>query len=204
MRSFIAAMGAFLLAGVDAATKRGSCADLPKTGKADFDESQFMGQWYEVAKDSDFFDTDKSCSNETFQRKFNGELVVGKNTYDLADKWDQKQLNAVLNRTGNAEYVVFPDDTIGDRDANPNFLVRDTDYINYAVEYVCINIVPGKLFVESVSIKSREQTLSDSVIQYITLLLEQKVPDYDFSNLYFIDQCRICPFGDMEAIEIEE
>ena len=203
MRSF-ATMVALLWTAADAATKRGSCADNLKTGQADFDEQAFLGQWYEVAKDHDFWDHDKSCSNETFARKFNGELVVGKNNYDLIDRWDQKQLNAVLNRTGSGEYVVFPEGTVGDRDANANFLILDTDYRNYAVEYVCINIVPGKLYVESVSIKSREQTISDSTIAYITLLLEQKVPDYEFDNLHFIDQCRICPFGDMEAVEIEE
>ena len=203
MRSF-ATMAALLWTAADAATKRGSCADHLKTGQANFDEQAFLGQWYEVAKDEDFFNLEKSCSNETFTRKFNGELVVGKNTYDLVDRWDQKQLNAVLNKTGNGEYVVFPDGTVGDRDANANFLILDTDYVNYAVEYVCVNIVPGKLFVESVSIKSREQTISDSTIAYITLLLEQKIPDYEFDNLYFIDQCRICPFGEMEAIEIEE
>lgn len=203
MRSFALAMGLFW-AGVEAATKRGSCADVTKTGVESFDEAAYLGSWYEIAKDSDFFDTDKSCSNETYQRKFNGELVVGKNTYDLDDKWTQKQLNAVLNRSGNGEYVVFPEGEVGDRDANPNFLVLDTDYINYAVEYICINIVPGKLYVESVSIRSREQTISDNTISYINLLLQQKVPDYDFDNLYFIDQCRICPFGDIEEISIDE
>ena len=94
MRSFALAMGLFW-AGVEAATKRGSCADVTKTGVESFDEAAYLGSWYEIAKDSDFFDTDKSCSNETYQRKFNGELVVGKNTYDLDDKWTQKQLNAV-------------------------------------------------------------------------------------------------------------
>ena len=203
MRS-IATIAALMWTAVDAATKRGSCADHQTTGQANFDEQAFLGQWYEVAKDQDFFDTDKSCSNETFTRKFNGEIVVGKNTYDLADRWDQKQLNAVLGRNRGGEYVVFPDGTVGDREANWDFLILDTDYVNYAVEYVCINIVPGKLFVESVSIKSREQTISDSTIAYITLLLEQKIPDYEFDNLYFIDQCRICPFGEMEPVEIEE
>ena len=159
MRSFIAAL--CLWAGVEAVTRRGSCADHAVVGMENFDEEawigkeDFNGNWYEIAKDADFYDAGKSCSSEHYQRKFNGELVLALNKYDLQNKWSQDVQNTI-HTFRDGEYAIFSEGQVGDRDASTAKIILATDYINYAIEYVCVDIVAGKLFAESVSIKARQ------------------------------------------------
>jgi len=179
MRSFAAAL-ALIMVGVEAASHRGSCADNPVSGKSNFNEDSYAGRWFEVAKDKDFYDDSKSCPAEDFVKKFNGDMIVARNYYDLDNGWTQKTLDSVLSRSGRGEYVVFTEGNGADfRDANTSFYVLNTDYSSYSIEYVCVDVVPGLFYVDSVSVKSRTPQLPSSEQDYINVLLTTILPNYD-------------------------
>ena len=55
--------------------------------------------------------------------------------------------------------------------------------------------MPGKYFVDNISIKARKPQLDESTIELITSLIENEIPGYDFDNLFFYSHCNIRPFN---------
>ena len=58
-----------------------------------FKQSRIDGRWYEIARDSDFADTTKSCVSEDIYINFNGTVTVAKNSYTLENGWEQNLVN---------------------------------------------------------------------------------------------------------------
>ena len=199
MRSFVATM-ALLWAGSEARSNKGSCQDNPVEGKKAFKEDRFDGRWFEIAKDKDFYDPNASCANEDFVKNFDGSVTVARNSYTLEDGWTQKQINAVINKNKRGEYGLCDAEEGCLRDITPHFVYLATDYEEWAVEYVCIDIVPGRYYVDSVSIKARTPQIDESTIELVTSLVESSIPGYEFENLFFIHQCDICPFDSVPSI----
>ena len=128
-------------------------------------------------------------------KNFDGSVTISRNTYSLEDSWTQKKLEAVKNSNNRGEFGLC-DETEGcDRDKRPDFYVIATDYEEWAIEYVCIDIVPGQYYVDAVTIKSRTPQMDDSTIGVVSLVIETDL-DYNVDdNLVFIHQCAICPFS---------
>lgn len=198
---FTAAIMAFLAIGIDARQRRGSCANESVVGKNKFKESRFDGKWYEIAKDKDFYNPDASCANEDIVKNFDGSVTVARNSYTLNDGWTQKTIDAILNANKRGEYNLCNEVEGCVRDGKTAFSYIATDYEEWAIEYVCIDIVPGQYFVDSVSIKGRTPELDESTIELVTSLVESTIPGYSTENLFFIHQCDICPFGDVPVLE---
>lgn len=203
MKSFFAACAALLFAGVEAGRHSGSCSDNPKQGVESFSQRRYAGRWYDIAKEADFFDEASSCSVEDIVENFNGTVTIGKSRYDLVDDWQQKTLNAVRSANNRGEYIVVADGEAVDRQGNTDFYVLATDYETWAVEYICIDLVPGRVYFDGISIKGRQRELSKDTLDLVQLLIEGRVTDYDFSNLHYVHQCQICPFDDVPVIESE-
>lgn len=199
MRSFAAAV-ALLWAGSDARANKGSCADNTISGKKSFSESRFEGRWYEIAKDVQFFDEAASCQNEDIVRNFGGSITVSRNSYTLENGWTQKMLQAVRNENNRGEYGLCDAVDGCVRDVRPDFYYFATDYEEWAVEYVCIDIVPGSYYVDSVSIKARTPKIDESTQELIASVIENNIPGYSLDNLYFISHCQICPFNSVPAV----
>ena len=80
MRSFAAVIIALLLgSSVEAGSGRGRCSDQQIGSVSKFKQSRIEGRWYEIARDSDFADTTKSCVSEDIYANFNGTLTIAKN-----------------------------------------------------------------------------------------------------------------------------
>ena len=201
MRTFAMSMMALLWAGAEARSGRGSCNDNETAGKKKFSQSRFDGRWYAIAIDKDFYDPEASCANEDVVKNFDGSLSIVRNSYTLDDGWRQKQVQAIINENKRGEYGLCNDEEGCLRDITPHFKYIATDYEEWAIEYVCIDIVPGKYFVDSISIKSREPEMDESTLELVTNVIETSIKGYDSSNLIFIQHCAICPFDDVPVTE---
>lgn len=71
------------------------------------------------------------------------------------------------------------------------------------IEYTCIDVIPGKFYFDSISIKAREFQMADSTLETLDLLIAGAVPNYNKSHLTFLHQCRICPFNTIPAVQID-
>ena len=151
------------------------------------------GRWYTIAQDKQFFEN-VSCPNQDFVRNFNGSVTISRNSYSLEDGWTQKKLDFVRNSNNRGEYGLC--DAEGcDRDKTPNFYVIATDYDEWAIEYLCIDFVPGVYFVDAVTIKSRKPDMDESTRNVVSLVIENDLDYKVDDNLIFINQCAICPFN---------
>ena len=185
---------AALFIGAEAGRHAGSCADKNIVGVANFNQNRYSGRWFEIAKEADFYDEDVSCSTEDVVVNFNGTVTIAKSTIDSDFVWEQKQLSAILAQGRAGEYIAFGEDDEPSRDGNPDFYVLATDYESWAVEYICIDLVPGRVYFDGISIKSRTRELTQDTTSIVELLIASKLPDYDFDNLHNIVQCRVCPY----------
>ena len=142
--SFIVALA--LAAGVNAGAHRGSCADQGIQPKSNFDQNRMSGRWYEIARDAQFSNPNDSCVTEDWVENFNGTVAIGKSAYTLDDGWTQNKVSAVLINSGDnkyASYNAYTEEEQPDRSEDPNFFVLATDYETWAIEYTCVNIIPG-------------------------------------------------------------
>ena len=185
---------ALLWAGSDARANKGSCADANLQGKKNFSESRFDGRWYQIAMDKQFYNPYANCTNEDIVRNFGGSITVSRNSYTLEGGWEQKTLEAVINKNKRGEYGLCDEVEGCVRDVRPDFIYLATDYEEWAIEYVCIDIVPGKYFVDNISVKARQPQLDESTTELITSVIGKELPGYDFDNLFFFTHCNICPF----------
>lgn len=194
MRSSFTATLAALFIGAEAGRHAGSCSDRDISGVASFNQNRYSGRWFEVSKEADFYDEDYSCSTEDIVVNFNGTVTIAKSNYSLDYEWEQKELSAILSRGKLGEYIAFGEEDTPNRDGNTDFYVLATDYESWAVEYICIDLVPGRVYFDGLSIKSRSRELTQDTASIIELLIASRLPDYDFDNLHDIVQCRVCPY----------
>lgn len=98
------------------------------------------------------------------------------------------------------DFVIYGEGENPDKNGDIDFSYIATDYNTWLIEYVCVDIVPNQYYVDSISIKSRTPELDESTIALITGITDGI--GYDPENLYFVHQCRICPYNTMpELIE---
>ena len=57
------------------------------------------------------------------------------------------------------------------RKGEPDFYYLDSEYGEWAIEYVCIDVVPGHFSVDSISIKARKPKLNQSTIELISSVI---------------------------------
>ena len=200
MRSFAAALALFAT-GIEARYMFGSCADQIIEGQAEFDQSRYLGRWYEIARDSDFFDENMNCACDDVVENFNNSVTIARNAFSLDLAWEQDTVRSILSSNGRGEYIVYDAEDQPDREADTDLFVLSTDYDRWAIEYVCKDFVPGVFYYDSVSIKARTQQLEQKTLDLILLVISNTFDNYDYDQLHFIDQCRICPFRDIAAIE---
>ena len=185
MLSYAAAIAIIAASGVNAGSHRGKCSDLKIGEVSKFDQSRIEGRWYEIARDSDFADTSKSCVNEDIYVNFNGTLTTAKNAYTLENGWEQTLVNSILVKGTKGHYNIYGEDEDADREADPDVYIVATDYETWMIEYTCIDLIPGSLYFDSVSIKARERELSPSLLETMDLLIVGAVPSYNNNALTY-------------------
>ena len=199
MRTFALTLSLLLWTGVEASTHRGSCADNSVQGKSNFKQNQIEGRWYEIAKDRDFFDASQSCQSNEISTNSDGTLSVARHGYSLSGGWDQKVFSAIKSANNRGEYITYSEGETPDKNAETDFSYVATDYDNWLIEYVCVDIVPNSYYIDSVSIKSRQTSIDDSTLELITGVVEGL--GYDSGNLYFVHQCKICPYNTIPLLQ---
>ena len=164
MRSFAETALALLLfaTGAEAIARKGSCSDKYIPGKSKIKQNRIEGRWYEIAKDKDFFDATQSCQVTDISENDEGGIRLSRNAYSLKGGWEVKSLNAIKSDNKRGEYVIYGEDEAPNKYGETDFSFVTTDYDNYMVEYVCVDIVPNAYYVESMSIKARTTTISET------------------------------------------
>ena len=72
-----------------------------------------------------------------------------------------------------------------DSSGKPDFRYLATDYDSYLIEYVCVDVIKGKLFFESISLKSKKSTLDQTTLDKVLKLIGTLVPAYDVKDLFY-------------------
>ena len=208
MRSFTSALAAIVLATtVNAGAHRGSCADQGIQPKQNFAQARMAGRWYEIARDQQFSVPTDSCITEDWVENFNGTVIIAKNSYTLEEGWKQNKTNAVLLQTGDnnyGSYNAYGEDEQADRSEDAEFFVLATDYETWAIEYTCVNILPGYLYYDSMSIKARDRQLDSSTLTTIELIINGAIPLYDTTALFYSEHCRICPYSSIPEVVADQ
>ncbi len=173
---------ALFAAGIEARYMFGSCADQTNIGGLeDFNQDRYLGRWYEIARDSDFFDEDMNCACDDVVENFNNSVTIARNQYSLETSWEQSTVQAILSSNGKGEYIVYDAEDQPDREADSDIIVLGTDYDRWAIEYVCKDFVPGVYYYDSVSIKARVQQLDQKTLDLILLVINNTFGNYDYS-----------------------
>ena len=183
------------------AAKRGpgSCADQKvTTSLSTFDQNKLKGRWYEIARDSSFSDPTKSCQVEDFVVNTSGTVTIAKNDYTVDGGWVQKPIDAILIKGATAQYNLFTATEKPDSSGKTDFRYLATDYDTYLIEYICVDVIIGKLFFESISVKSKRSQLDQATRDKVLKMIGTLVPAYDVKDLFNMHQCLICPYKNIK------
>ena len=153
-----------LIALIGAAAARmsfGGCPEVPLV--ADFDASAFAGNYYEILRESMFmYEMGQECSTQSFTLNADGELDLyfrgdfglmgyrGVDGYLQCDAGSADTHTCMASMAGSEPEYEF------------NFLAATEEY---AVSYFCMDMLGDNAKVEWYNILSREETLSDSLLE---------------------------------------
>jgi apolipoprotein D and lipocalin family protein len=164
------ALAATLAASATARILKGSCpTDVAVV--ENFDLANYVGHWYEVARDKQFFFEQGDCSTATYTLQDDGTVLV-----DNADEEDGKVVNSIgkakCSTDGSAHcYVQFHNFDHFFTHGDSNYQVLDTDYESFSVVYSCVDHPLGNSYNQLTWVLSREETLETEDLDRVNAAL---------------------------------
>ena len=159
-----------------ATRSNGSCEKLAL--QQNFDASQYVGTWFEQARDKNFLFEHYDCAQARYTAKPNGDIAVLNTEFNPSThKVESATATAICK--GSACKVYFVPLVGGD------YEVLSTDYENYSLVYSCENLFLG-MKDENVWILTRDQTLSADIDAKVKEILADKVPHYNWSENFHV------------------
>ena len=138
-----------------------------------FDALQYLGTWYEQARDKGMYFEKYDCDQARYSLNADGSLAVLNTEYNEA-KDVVEQAHATAKCNGAQCKVYFAPFVGGD------YRVLSTDYTNYSLVYSCEDLLGVKD--EMIWVLTREQELTDDIKAEINGVLKAKIPSYDVAN----------------------
>ncbi|RNA30394.1 apolipo D-like [Brachionus plicatilis] len=167
----------------------GTCHTVPVL--PDFDQSRYLGKWFELERFPYIFEKDLQCVTATYSVLNETAIRVenfGFNTVKQKDSNVTGYAYAPNSAEPNKLKVVLPVvvDGITILENTGDYIVVSTDYDNYAMVYSCTQVVPGLIKFEISWILSRAKTLDSQTVQQLKDL--GKSLKIDVSKYELIDQ----------------
>ena len=163
----------------------GACPSAP-TQMSNFDASQYVGTWYEIARDWTFLtESFQSCIVAAYS--VSGSLIrVVNSSYLWPAAFIPIQLGGYATFTDATGIVSFADPS--DFNKDPNYVVIDTDYTSYSLVYACKS--DDFMWQDTYWFLSRDSAgFSDSRLTSLKEAANSKMPDgydYNFWMVYSI------------------
>lgn len=162
----------------------GACQE-PAT-QSSFDASQYLGTWYEAARDSKIIFEYGECTVARYDIK-SGDILRVRNTLvnPRTGNIDGVDGTATCKTNGRCKVGFF-------LFRNGDYRVLSTDYSNYSVVYGCSSYFFGLFKNENVWILSRAQSISASDLSTAEGIITSQLPTYALSNLHYTGQGGDC------------
>ena len=146
--------------------------------KENFDKSQYVGRWYEYARDWGILvEFGGHCTTATYTAQDNGDIGV---VNRLWLPWFFLSYYAVSGsarcQNSGTCFVNFSGD--GNMEGSTNYNVLDTDYTSYSIVYSCRSTKWYEKE-ESLWVLTRDTTISESLLTTIKDKIKEKVPEYN-------------------------
>jgi len=173
---------AALLAPIEAAWKWGGC---PKpTLQSSFDLTQYVGTWYEIARDPNLPFEYGDCTQARYAIESNGHISVH---------------NSLLNPNTNSIDSAYADAKCNGAHCHIKFFltysgdyrVVSTDYTSYAVVFSCNDYIFAHH--EYVWILGRTESLDSTTLAAAQAIVTSQT-DYDVSSFYYTVQGGSCTY----------
>lgn len=151
-----------------------------------FDVNQYLGTWYEYARDDGIIFEYGGCSQARYDLRSDGLISVQNSLYnDKTQKIDSVKGSAECNGPKcKVGFFLF---------RNGDYRVVSTDYTNYSIVYSCTNYF--FLFKkEYIWILSRTATPDSSTVSNVNSIIQTRIPDYEFSNFEYPVQGGNCQY----------
>jgi apolipoprotein D and lipocalin family protein len=141
---------------------------------------RYFGLWYEIQRDANFvFSYGEDCETMEYSGTDDGGLHVRNSQWNsLTSEREAIEGTAVCDGA-KCEANFFSFAPLAD------YRVLDTDYTNYSVVYSCADL-PSNQRLEDLWIISREQTLSQELIDAAHETIRTQVPNYDLDNNIYV------------------
>ena len=154
------------------------------TLQSSFDITQYVGTWYEIARDKNIPFEYGDCTQARYAA-LSGDKISVHNSLENPNTGSVDSAYATAKCDGAHCHVKFFLFYSGD------YRVVSTDYTSYAVVYSCTNFLISKS--EAVWILSRTETLSDAALTAAQDIITSQT-DYSLDNLYYTVQGGSCVY----------
>ena len=144
--------------------------------KADFDEDQYVGKWYQ--QKADFFWAGQ-CTTATYTAEGDGTFEV-ENTgwfWWFASSYYTLRGLGTCGTDGKCWVTFNLWGSAPDKTSQSNYLILDTDYTNYSIVYTCSESWYGNRS-ESAWILTRDSVISDSTYKEYEAKLKTLKPGF--------------------------
>ena len=178
---------AALLGTTSATWSFGGCQN--PTTEANFDVDQYVGSWYEAARDSKIIFEYGECTQARYDKQPNGIVTVRNSLVNpTTGNIDSVKGSATCKDNGRCKVGFF-------LFRNGDYRVVDTDYTNYAVVYGCSSYFFGLFKSENVWILSRAKEIDASVLTTAEGIITSQLPSYSLSYLHYTGQGGSCIYN---------
>jgi len=152
--------------------------------KAGFDKTQYIGVWYEYARDKSILFEYGDCSQAYYTARSDG-LIGVQNSQSFNNKIDQVKGDAKCNGAHcKVKFFLF---------RNGDYRVLDTDYTTYSVVYSCSTFL-WFIRTEYIWILTRDPQPADAVVTAAKGVMSSKVSHYTSSSHEYPRQGGTCDY----------
>lgn len=167
----------------------GKCLEIPAI--SNFEVNSYIGNWYEIRRLNSVFERQLKCGRAIYQIESSNSISVENNGINaITGEIASVVGHATFSDTSakNKLTLMLPVEVAGVTifENEGEYSVWDTDYDSYALIYSCKTIIPGLVKAETSWILSRERTLSDEKIRYLSSVLA--VDGLDINKFEVVDQ----------------
>ena len=155
---------------------------------SNFDASQYLGVWYEQARDKHAFFEDDDCTTTEYTTRTDGKVGVLNTQFNLK-KQKFSQAKGTAKFKGARGSVTFPVKYWFDTDGD--YRVLDTDYTSYSIVYSCSDFL-NIAGIEYVWILTRDETITDTTLDTLKAKLWAKRKSYGASSFKYPKQGGTC------------